>query len=531
MSSIFGSTKTGSQELDEHLNHVRNFDWSSTELGPIASWPPELLQVAHVMMLEPHPRVLLLGKRNWMLYNPAYAKAVVADKHPEAMGMEQAVAWQGVESAILDATNETRDSGLLPRTIEDYHITLPRNGGSMEELVFSWTLIPLARFTNSDLIGVYVSLSDVTERHVAATRSKILYELETTCAAARDMSSLWAVSREFMELHPYSFPFALLYSGSAGPSDTTSNTLVEKICGTTCRLEGTVGEFEACPRRVLEDCLPVRQALESKEPILINSADEHFPKTWLHAPGRRGYGDAYNSAVICPVYSDAPSNHITGLVVIGLNTRCPYDEAYKNWILQVVQALRDAANNVKLIEEEMKNNHDMTNALAKRDRETTAITGKFERLQRVVQLSDVGVFSFDPNGKLLEANDSWYTYSNFPKPDTGVDSSSIKFMDLVYEEDRKMVSSQWITLAQGTPVTFEMRWKAAPGSEDPPCWVLAACVPLLEDSKLVSISGCTTDISAQKRIQDETVARTDVYNKLLRMQYITEQVNAGSARR
>lgn len=68
----------------------------------------------------------------------------------------------------------------------------------------------------------------------------------------------------------------------------------------------------------------------------------------------------------------------------------------------------------------------------------------------------------------------------------------------------------WKVLAQGNPATFEMRWKPQTGdttrSETGPPpdgqWVLAACVPVFDDEKnLVYISGCTTDISAQKQIQ------------------------------
>lgn len=532
MDFIFSSTNTGSPELDEHLEHIRNVDWSSTEMGPIASWPQELLQLAHVMMLEPQPRLMLLGKANHMFYNPAYGHGVALDKHPKALGMEQASAWHEIDSAVLDAPKRTRESGsYLPRVYENYAIDVLRNG-SWESLVLSWTLIPLARFANSSLSAVYVSLSDVTEAHIASTRSDILSELETACKVAKDIPSIWTAAHKSLSLHPREIPFALLYSVADGPSvDDSTNIPIEHVDGTNYRLEGTMGDCDASPRGLLQDCLPVWQVLQSKkEPILITSNDERFPRCHLGDLGKQAQSDVYNAAVICPVHYDG-SDRVVGLVIIGLNTKCPYNEAYQGWLQEIAQALGNAVTTVTLIEEETKKEYEMTVAIATRDKEATALTTKFEWLQKVVQFSDVGVFSLDPSGRLIEANDSWYAYSNHPRLDSELTSSSLNFMDYVYEDDRESVLSEWIKITEGTPVTFEMRWKAAPGSQNP-IWVLAACVPLIQDGVLISISGCTTNISAQKnfqtRIQAESVARADVNERLGRMQYIVEQVSADS---
>jgi hypothetical protein len=83
-------------------------------------------------------------------------------------------------------------------------------------------------------------------------------------------------------------------------------------------------------------------------------------------------------------------------------------------------------------------------------------------------------------------------------------------MDLVYPDDQALVMSMWNTLSQGTPVTFEMRWKGRPGSAEPAQWVLSACVPVFDDEKnLVSIAGNTIDIMAQKRSQQAAQAQVE----------------------
>jgi hypothetical protein len=83
-------------------------------------------------------------------------------------------------------------------------------------------------------------------------------------------------------------------------------------------------------------------------------------------------------------------------------------------------------------------------------------------------------------------------------------------MDLVYPDDQATVMSMWNTLVTGSPVTFEMRWKPRPGTNDPAQWVLSACVPIFgEDNVLISIAGNTIDISAQKKAQEATQARVE----------------------
>lgn len=76
-------------------------------------------------------------------------------------------------------------------------------------------------------------------------------------------------------------------------------------------------------------------------------------------------------------------------------------------------------------------------------------------------------------------------------------------MDIAYPDDQSTIMSAWNTLVQGEPVTFEMRWKARPGSNETAQWVLSACVPVFdEDRNLISIAGNTIDINAQKKSQE-----------------------------
>lgn len=119
----------------------------------------------------------------------------------------------------------------------------------------------------------------------------------------------------------------------------------------------------------------------------------------------------------------------------------------------------------------------------------------------MMEMSDVGVFEYFPDGKLIHANDAWYRLSGYPR-DLAT-HEDYAFMDLAHPEDQDAIMSAWNSLIQGNCVTFEMRWKARPGSGDDAQWVLSACVPVLdEDRNLISIAGNTIDINAQKKFQE-----------------------------
>jgi PAS domain S-box-containing protein len=83
-------------------------------------------------------------------------------------------------------------------------------------------------------------------------------------------------------------------------------------------------------------------------------------------------------------------------------------------------------------------------------------------------------------------------------------------MDLVYPSDQALVLRMWNNLVQGTPVTFEMRWKPRQGSNEVAQWVLSACVPIYDNQGvIISIAGNTIDIAGQKKMQEASQARVE----------------------
>ena len=66
----------GAGELAERC---RSFDWGTTHLGPVASWPTSLRTTTSIVLSSAFPSVVLWGPELVQIYNDGYAP-IMGDK-------------------------------------------------------------------------------------------------------------------------------------------------------------------------------------------------------------------------------------------------------------------------------------------------------------------------------------------------------------------------------------------------------------------------------------------------------------------
>ncbi|NSL70233.1 hypothetical protein C6Y62_00160 [Hyphomicrobium sulfonivorans] len=72
--------------------HIRQFDWSTTPVGPIENWPTALKVTVDIITASPVPMLVLWGPEGTMIYNDGYA-SFVGSRHPSLLGQPVLVGW------------------------------------------------------------------------------------------------------------------------------------------------------------------------------------------------------------------------------------------------------------------------------------------------------------------------------------------------------------------------------------------------------------------------------------------------------
>lgn len=492
MEAIFaGLLSKGIPDLGSHLELIRSTDWASTPLGDLNSWPPEVAFIFHVVMIEPQPKLVLLGPDDTMIYNVAYSRWI-GENHPKAMGRPFTSVWTGNVTNAEHWFTKIKEDGRAHE--ESSHNVMVMRNGFLESCYISFSIVPLGPIS-----GHLLSVKDVTEEFVADDRASALGALSGACNEVTNLKSLWQVSLGCFNDQPFHFPFAILFTSRA-PANSEQAAKAESC--QTYQLRGSAGTFDhPLPETLYPDSAIeplnrfVREAIVSKEPVLLKVTDGSLPKEMSQASLDRGFGDPCSTAVIVPIRSYA-SLKVRGFLIIGLSTRRPWNAAYKSWIMEISRTIGESATNSIMSEEGARKEQEAAENLAMREQEASNISGRFQRLMKIMEKSDVGVFECSVDGRLSWANSAWYSLSGYPED---APSEEFSWMDYVYEEDGDLVMSNWKLMSQGASVTYPLRWKRPGGGGH---WVLAMCLPVLDDNGVVtSISGCTTDISAQKQIE------------------------------
>ncbi|KAI5255269.1 hypothetical protein E4T42_02033 [Aureobasidium subglaciale] len=296
-------------------------------------------------------------------------------------------------------------------------------------------------------------------------------------------------------------PFALIYAPE-------SNTFVDDEL--VFQLKGSIGDFEtnAVVANVLnlngtsKDRLnqSLSSAVALEEPVLLTTQDGSLPESWSKAAHTRGWEDDCTEALVLPLQSNR-YHKVRALLVLGVATRSTYDTAYKTWTEEIRRIIGNSIHSLRKKEI-------AALELAQREKKANNISREYNHLVKVMELSDVGIFSCDRDGNLLQANESWHRLSSFPRQDAPV--PAFAWLESVHDDDKELVMSNWNSMLQGKPVTYQMRWKHPHRPEGR--WILAVCLPVMDDhGKVVSI-GRKIEVSTLRYLAELVEIATNFAN-------------------
>ena len=163
----------------EMAQRIRAFDWSSTDLGPIARWSTSLACNVQMMLASPVPMVMLWGRQGHMIYNDSYS-AFAGGRHPYLLGTPVELGWP----EVADFNRHVMDTCLAGGTLSfnNKDLVLLRNG-QPETVWLDLYYSPVAG-DNQQPAGVLAIVVETTElvksEHV---RQELTHNLEQRVAA------------------------------------------------------------------------------------------------------------------------------------------------------------------------------------------------------------------------------------------------------------------------------------------------------------------------------------------------------------
>ena len=137
---------------------IARYDWSTTSLGAIDTWPQSVRSTVSLILHSPFPIATMWGEAGVMIYNSGYAE-IARDKHPALLGVEVRDAWPEAR----DFNDQVMRVCMSGKTLhyEDQELTLHRDGRD-EQIWFNLHYSPIIGEANVPA-GVMAMVEDTSD--------------------------------------------------------------------------------------------------------------------------------------------------------------------------------------------------------------------------------------------------------------------------------------------------------------------------------------------------------------------------------
>ena len=163
----------------------RAFDWSTTPLGPSATWPQSLRTTAGMLLASRSPMFLWWGPELIQLYNDAYRPSFGAEgRHPRALGMRGRECWTDIWEVIGPQIEQVMTTGEATWH-EDQYLPIERNG-RLEDVWWTYSYSPV-RDEEGRIAATLVVCQETTTRVVGQReRDQLLEQRRQAEASLRE---------------------------------------------------------------------------------------------------------------------------------------------------------------------------------------------------------------------------------------------------------------------------------------------------------------------------------------------------------
>ena len=330
---------------------VREHDWSTTPLGPIASWPESLRTAVRLVLDSRYPMFVWWGRELVNLYNDAYAP-MLGLRHPAALGRSARTVWQDVWGTVGPLTDVVMTEGRATWS-ESLLLVMTRHGYAEETyFTFSYSPVPDA---GGGVGGVFCAVIEDTARVISERRLRALRALADAGAGQRSVDAACDALVAALAEHTRDVPFALLYL-------LDDAARVARLAAAA----GVAGGTPVSPQTVVlggDEPWPLSRVLASGAAVRLGD---------LAARGLPGgpWPEPAREAMVLPVLHPAQQRP-TGVLVAGASPRRVLDDDYASFLALAAGHVGTAIATARAWEDERRR----AEALAELDRAKTAFFG------------------------------------------------------------------------------------------------------------------------------------------------------------
>lgn len=329
--------------------YIRDYDWSSTPLGPVACWPQSLRTCVRIMLTSRQPIWIGWGKELIKLYNDPY-KAIVGGKHPWALGKPASLVWKDIWRDIepMLQTVMQRDEGTY---VESQLLIMERNGYPEETYyTFSYTPIP---GDDGQTAGMICANTDDTDRIISQRQLRTLTQLGKRLTDVKSNDEVIHKTIQTLSENPYDFPFAVFRI----IKDNKAVKVMSTLLGEAAQMVAQEIDLDADN----EAAATLRKALTTRELQVF----ENIPLKVGPVPKGAWEIQPY-SAIVLPI-AQTGMREPYGTITIGMNPYRLLDEKYRGFFQLVADQVATSFSDVRVLDEERKR----AQALAEIDRAKT----------------------------------------------------------------------------------------------------------------------------------------------------------------
>ena len=329
---------------------MRDFDWSTSPVGPPAQWPQSLKTAVSICIGSRYPIVLWWGHPEYtMFYNDGYIPVLGVTKHPGWLGRSGRECWKEIWSTVGPMLDGVFETGVATWS-EDLLLVMDRNLPH-EEVYFTFSYSPI-HGDAGNVDGIFCACYETTARVIGERRLQTLRDLGRTVMQVKSAEEACEAASRTLAANPYDVSFVLMYLLDDQAEQAT-------LCAVTGVEVGSVNAPQEIDMNEPADEVkwPLRRVFETAAGEVVTNIEELPGGAWP---------ESSKSALVLPITAPGYAKP-AGFLVAGFSPRRLEDAEYRSFFDLIVSHIGTAISNARAYQEERKR----AEALAEIDRAKT----------------------------------------------------------------------------------------------------------------------------------------------------------------